>query len=75
MSEDTSNLLPISNARAAGKRLGLRSIIVLQEMPDGRWGYTSWGKTKADCGRAKRIADEVFDGIDTAVYWADWKLK
>ena len=55
----TYTLLPIANARAAGERLGLRSVIVLQEVPDGQWGYTSWGKTKADCGRAKGIADDA----------------
>lgn len=61
------DLLPIVNARAAGKRLGLRSMIVLQEFPDGRWGYTSWGMTKADCGRARAIADEVLSAVDYAV--------
>lgn len=50
-------LLPIANARAAGERLGMRSVIVLQELPDGRWGYTSWGKTRRDCDRARKIAD------------------
>lgn len=57
----SEQLLPIANARAAGKRLGMRSVIVLQELPDGRWGYTSWGKTKADCGRARKIADELLE--------------
>ena len=57
-------LLPIANARAASKRLGLRSMIVLQELPDGRWGYTSYGKTKADCQRARRIADSALEHLD-----------
>ena len=56
-------LLPIANARAASKRLGLRSMIVLQELPDGRWGYTSYGKTKADCQRARRIADSALEHL------------
>lgn len=64
MSGGRGQMLPIGNARAAGERLGLRSLIVLQELPDGRWGYTSWGKTKADCDRAKRIAD---DALETAM--------
>ena len=51
-------LLPISSAREAGTRLGLRSMIVLQELPNGQWGYTSWGKTRADCARAQKIANE-----------------
>lgn len=49
-------LAPIAWARSIGKRRGLRSVIVLQELPDGRWGFTSWGKTRADCQRAQRIA-------------------
>lgn len=60
----THKLLPISNAREASKRLGLRSMIVMQEFPDGRWGYTSYGKTKSDCGRARRIADCLLSRVD-----------
>ena len=48
-------LLPISSARTAGKRLGLRTMIVMQELPSGQWGYTSWGATKADCDRALAV--------------------
>jgi len=55
----TEKLLPIANARAAGERLGLRSVIVLQELPDGRWGYTSWGVNRRDCGRARRLGDKA----------------
>ncbi len=69
-----TELLPISSARTAGKRLGLRSMIVLQELPDGRWGYTSWGMTKADCGRARKIADECLDAVDCAVAVEDGKI-
>jgi hypothetical protein len=68
-------LLPISSARTAGQRLGLRSMIVLQELPDGRWGYTSWGKTIADCGRARVIADECLSAaVEYAVAVEDGKL-
>ena len=38
-------------------------MIVLQELPDGRWGYTSYGKTKADCQRARRIADSALEHL------------
>lgn len=67
----TDKLLPISSAREASKRLGLRTMIVLQELPDGTWGYTSYGKTKADCGRARRIADYLFRGLHNAIQRAD----
>jgi len=38
----TEKLLPIANARAAGERLGMRSVIVLQELPTGA-GVTQAG--------------------------------
>jgi len=58
-----TDLLPVSRAREASKRLGLRSMIVLQELPSGEWGYTSYGKTKADCERARRIADSALEHL------------
>jgi hypothetical protein len=60
-------LLSIANARQASKRLGLTSMIVLQELPDGRWGYTSYGKDRAHCDRARKIADHLFDQLGDAV--------
>lgn len=55
----TGNLI----SREASKRLGLRSMIVLQELPDGRWGYTSYGATKALCGRARDVADRALHEV------------
>lgn len=54
----TNPLLPINKASDVSKRLGLRTMIVIQELPTGQWGYTSYGDTKANCDRARRIADE-----------------
>jgi hypothetical protein len=70
----TNVLLPISSARSAGERLGPRSVIVLQELPNGQWGYTSWGKTKPDCGRARAIADECLGAVEYAVAVEDGKI-
>lgn len=67
-------LLPVSSARSAGERLGLRSVIVLQELPSGQWGYTSWGKTKSDCGRARVIADECLGAVEYAVAVEDERI-
>lgn len=61
---DSPRLLPIANAQAAGERLGMRSVIVLQELPDGRWGYTSWGRTKPDCDRARAIAGDALAWVE-----------
>jgi len=72
--KDNPQLLPINSARTAGQRLGLRSMIVLQELPDGQWGYTSWGMTRADCGRARNIADECLSAVAYAVAVEDGQI-
>ena len=64
-------LLPIANARDASKRLGLKSMIVMQELPDGRWGYTSYGRTRAECQRARKIADGLMVSVEIEVLGAD----
>lgn len=59
MSDAKELTAPIAWARSIGERKGLRSVIVLQELTDGRWGYTSWGRNRKDCGRARRgLKDE-----------------
>jgi hypothetical protein len=72
MGEAQSILLPISKARDASKRLGLRTMIVLQELPDGRWGYTSYGETKALCTRARGIADRALQDVMEEVSGCPW---
>ena len=61
--EAKQKLLPVKNAADASKRLGLRSMIVLQELPTGQWGYTSYGSTRANCRRAQVIADQLLAKI------------
>jgi hypothetical protein len=67
-------LLPVKNAREASKRLGLRSMIVMQELPNGQWGFTSYGKTKADCDRALAIAEELLSAVEYAVAVEDGRI-
>ena len=71
---DDAKLLPIANAREASKRLGLTSMIVMQELPDGRWGYTSYGKDRKHCQRAKAIADELMSAVEYAVAVEDCRI-
>lgn len=59
-------LCPISWARKIGEAKSLRSVIVFQELPDGRWGFTSWGKKMADCRRAAEIGKELMSAVEYA---------
>lgn len=67
-------LLPVKNARDASKRLGLRTMIVLQELPGGEWGFTSYGRTRADCDRALVIAEELMSAVAYAVAVTDGEI-
>jgi len=69
-----NELLPIASAREASKRLGLKSMIVMQELEDGRWGYTSYGKDRAHCKRAQAIADELMSAVEYAVAVEDGQI-
>ena len=60
----SDRLLPIKSAREASERLGLRRMIVMQELEDGRWGYTSYGRTRALCGSARVLADKLLAVIE-----------
>ena len=59
-------LMTVATAISAAKRLGLRTMIVVQEMPDGRWGLTSCGRTRADCDRALVIAKWLLSAAEDA---------
>ena len=59
-----SKPIPISKIRNLAKAHGLPTVIVLYELDDGRLGYTSYGETKALCGRARRLADRAFEAIE-----------
>ena len=64
-------LLPVCKARDASKRLGLVKMIVLQELPDGRWGYTSYGRTRAECDRARKVAENIMARIKSGEVGVD----
>lgn len=57
--------IPIDAARSFAQRHGLPTVILFYELPDGRLGYTSYGQTKALCGRARRLADRAFDLLES----------
>lgn len=70
----SDQLISISRVRSAARGLGLKSMIVLQELPNGRWGYTSYGQTRELCGRAKSIADECLSAVEYAVAVEDGNI-
>lgn len=54
----------VAVARDAAKKLGDASMcIVLWVTPDKKVGMASYGKTRALCDAAKRIADDVWDAV------------
>ena len=56
----------VAVARDAAKKLGDASMcIVLWVASDEKVGMASYGKTKALCDAAKRIADDVWNVITT----------
>lgn len=64
--EAHKRLLPIKAAADVAKRQGLRTVIVLQEFPNGQWGYTSYGDTRASCRRAQKIASDAMSAAELA---------
>lgn len=67
-------LCPITWARKIGEAKGLRSVIVFQELPDGSWVCTSWGKKMADCSRAAAIGKELMSAVEYARAIEDGKI-
>lgn len=53
----------ITDAKMIAQRFDLPKAIVIFQLPDGRWGYASYGKDKAHCERARRSADLALDAI------------
>lgn len=74
MTRPAEVLAPIAWARKIGEAKGQRSVIILQELQNGQWGYTSWGCDRADCKRARAIADEVLGAVEYAVAVEDEKI-
>lgn len=58
--------IPISTARQIAGQHGLHALVCIYEMPDGRLGYTSYGRDRSLCDRAKTLADAAFDAVEKA---------
>jgi len=52
----------VAEARDYARRHGLRQVIVLELSADGL-GYTSYGRTRAECEDARRLADVAYEAV------------
>ena len=62
-----SHVPAITTARELAKSHGLKKLILLCQLPDGRFGYTSYGWSKAECDRAKAAGDKLFPVFEEAL--------
>lgn len=56
----------VAAARDFGNRFGADRVIIFYTLPDGRVGYSSYGKTRALCDATGKAADRVFDAMGKA---------
>ncbi|MCH9753255.1 MAG: hypothetical protein K0U61_13660 [Alphaproteobacteria bacterium] len=56
--------VPIKTARELGQKHKHRGVVVITLWDDGRIGWTSWGRSKADCNALKNWANEFYDRMD-----------
>jgi hypothetical protein len=53
----------VAVARDFGKKFGADRVIIYYALPDGRYGYASYGATKRLCDEAGRVAEETYESI------------
>lgn len=53
----------ITDAKKIAGLYELSKAIVLFQLPDGRWGYASYGKDRAHCIRAQVAGNLALDAI------------
>ena len=59
--------LTISRARALGKDMNAKGIVILAFGDDGEFQACSYGRTKQDCGQLGRWLDGLYDAIERGV--------
>ena len=53
----------VAAARDFGEKFRADRVIIYYVREDGTYGYASWGKRKALCDEAGKVADDVFEEI------------
>ena len=54
----------IGDAKALAKASDLARCVILFELPDGRVGYSSYGKDRRTCKSTSEIMDDYFTDIE-----------
>jgi hypothetical protein len=47
----------VAAARDFGNRFGADRVVIFYTLPDGRFGWASYGKTRALCAETRKIAE------------------
>jgi hypothetical protein len=61
---DSVRRVSIADARRVCESLGARQVIVLVFDADGRFSASSYGETRAECGRVGKTLDAICDRLD-----------
>ena len=54
----------VAAARDFGNRFGAERVVIFYALPDGRYGYASYGKTPALCKATRKEADSIFEAVE-----------
>ena len=54
----------VSEAKQLSKKYNLQRCIVFFQLPDGRCGHSSYGKTKALCDHTRDVADGMWEAFE-----------
>jgi len=56
----------VAAARDFGKQFGADRVVIYYTLPDGRYGYASYGKTKELCKQARTEATSIMGAMGEA---------
>ena len=54
----------VALARDAARKLGAERAVIVYVLPDGRFGYASYGETAKLCSSARKLADCLYDAAE-----------
>lgn len=57
--------LTINRARALGKDMGAKGVVILAFGDDGEFQAASYGRTKGDCGLLGKWLDRIYEAVES----------